>query len=405
MSTAIDIVEDGSQGEKDQLISCAPIPAALRPTVSVVPSGSANKPPESSNSSGGDLQMGHCVVLRNGALLLPSTQNTSDSWFTVKMPELEPKHVATAIAHDESSELQPRQEASVSFNVPDMPGDADDSGDEHSHNTTAMTNGEALPSTPPNASIPVEDSPMSGLQLPFATSSTMTLRERRKSRTLTVQSDDALNDIVVEEWELLDPHEMPEIPQRPFRRGKTYKVPKDLSDPYASSDGQRIQGGPQKPQQEGNVQFVRIRAPFFEEFDDLYDAEMKRRRNALNTLRREQQRRDRALNNRDNMSALAAAIASKVNADPSANEEDFFANPYATVRENDGELDVPIVPNDDSDDDDAANFEAPESDWAQRLDLMDDKDDDDEAFRLANMAYLVRCQPTYCSFAYRIPLC
>lgn len=95
MSNAIDLVSDGAESTAE-LVTCPPVPAALKHTVIVTPA--PGEKPEgaaasssSSNTAGSEFQMSRCVVLRNGALLLPSVQSTSDSWFAVPLPEAQPR--------------------------------------------------------------------------------------------------------------------------------------------------------------------------------------------------------------------------------------------------------------------------------------------------------------------------
>lgn len=398
MSNAIDLANDGAESTAE-LVTCPPVPAALKPTVIVVPApgekpeGAAAAPSSSdSNTAGSEFQMSRCVVLRNGALLLPSVQSTSDSWFAVPLPEAQPKALEQPPREQREQKKSPlpAEEEKVqeaSFEGVDVPGpadDDDDSGDENGEGKDGTGAGDAVvPSTPPTA-----DAAETGASEPqSAARTTMTLRERRKSRTLEVRSANALDDVVVEEWELLDPHEAPEVPVRPFRRGRTYRVPKELQDAGTSASGDSSKNSNSSSNREAAAAAtVRIRAPFFTEFDDLYEAEMKRRRAALSTMRREQHRRARAESSRAAAQSLAATVmGSAASAVLPATEDAFFEDPYAVMREDVGELDVanPARDDDDDDDDGGDNGGADNSGgdafddvWAQPLNYMDDDDDD-----------------------------
>ena len=420
MSNAIDLVNDGAESTAE-LVTCPPVPAALKPTVIVVPAPgekpegapASSSSSSDSNTAGSEFQMSRCVVLRNGALLLPSVQSTSDSWFAVPLPEAQSR----AISQKQQPQQQPQQQQQqtspvptesgsapdVSFDGADVPGPiGDDDSDDESHdggNAAGAAEG-VVPSTPPTAAEGDAGEMQDGA--PAATTTTMTLRERRKSRTLELRSANALDDVVVEQWELLDPHEAPEVPVRPFRRGRTYRVPKELQDPTASTTNSSNNSSNKNQEAAAAAPTVRIRAPFFTEFDDLYEAEMKRRRAALSTMRREQHRRERAASSHETAQSLAATVmGSAASAVLPATEDAFFEDPYAMMREDVGELDVANPARDDDDDGDDNNDDVVDGGdgggvfddvWAQPLNYMDDDDDAHTGIDLSCLPHTV-CKP------------
>lgn len=137
-------------------------------------------------------------------------------------------------------------------------------------------------------------------------------------------------DVVVEEWALLEPHEVT-VPIKPFKRGKTFRIPRSLT-----QDGRTAT--------EPDVPAVRVRAPFFEEFDQLYEAEMKRRRAAFAA------RRKPAVVTVAGQ-ADKQVLLERVEQDQ---EEVFFEQPFAVVEE--GAVGLPAddapAPVDDTDDED-----------------------------------------------------
>ena len=407
MSNAIDLVGDAGESTAE-LVTCPPVPAALKPAVIVVPApgegpegAATTSNSSSSNTAGSEFQMSRCVVLRNGALLLPSVQSTSDSWFAVPLPEAHPKAPQKAASPQRASPA-PAEGASApeaSFDGIDLPAPMDDVDDDDGNNggpaadgDTHADAGDVVPSTPPSA-----ETGGNGTEAEAKTGApatmTMTLRERRKSRTLELRTGSAQDDVVVEQWELLDPHEAAEVPMRPFRRGRTYRIPKELLQPPGTqpATSTTTSSGNNKEEAASSSQgTVRIRAPFFSEFDDLYEAEMRRRRSALNTRRREEQRRARTEEGQAAAQRLAATVmGSAASAVLPATEDAFFEDPYAVMREDVGELDVDARARDDDSDDDDDNNNAGDAGvrggdafddvWAQPLNYLDDDEDDEAA--------------------------
>jgi hypothetical protein len=162
----------------------------------------------------------------------------------------------------------------------------------------------------------------------------MELRQRRQSRTTLIREDGG--DVVMEEWALLDPHEAA-VPLRPFKKGKTFRVPRCLLHPDVPKAAVKAE--------ENGATVVRLRAPFFEEFDELYEAEMKRRRAMLAARRKPivvniVGQKDKPI------------LLNRVEPDTEA----FFDQPYAILAEGAAGLqdDAP-APLDDVDDDDDAD--------------------------------------------------
>ncbi|XP_038047041.1 condensin-2 complex subunit H2-like [Patiria miniata] len=116
---------------------------------------------------------------------------------------------------------------------------------------------------------------------------------RRELRPLRIQPK--LKAPAVDPWTTLDPHEAKALPEKPFKKGKPFKIPASLL--AANSKKRKRKGLPEKPQTQPLTpicQFINkayyshaskfpnsaLKRPLFPEFDNLYYAEFKRQQAA-----------------------------------------------------------------------------------------------------------------------------
>lgn len=241
------------------------------------------------NGAASDFQLNTCTVHKSGALVMESTQSNKDLFDAPQdallplMSAIElPQQPSGGFAH---SATPSRRVSFVSLSdsgATPLGGDAACDSDSDSDSGGAGDgdgNGDdgdtaAAPSAP-------EQKPAAGTP-----GFSMTLRRRSMSNSLTIHSEGGLygddDDIVIEEWALLDPHTCT-VALHPFRKAKTHRTLAELNAAEAAALKRAARSG-------GAAQAgcFRVRAPFFEEFDYLYDREMRRRRSALAQRRREQ---------------------------------------------------------------------------------------------------------------------
>lgn len=248
---------------------------------------------DSENGTASDFQLNTCTVHKSGALVMESTQSNKDLFdasqdallplmSTIDLPQ-QPQP-SSSFVHSATPSRR------VSFATPNegdttplkggmcdtMEGDGvisdSDSDEEESKSTSSLSTKEEKTEQ--------EQKPDMGTP-----GFSMTLRRRSMTNSLTIHNEGGLygdEDIVIEEWALLDPHTCT-VALHPFKKAKTYKTLDELNAAAAAAL--------KRAERNGNVKqenSFRVRAPFFEEFDYLYDREMRRRRSALAQKRREQ---------------------------------------------------------------------------------------------------------------------
>jgi len=256
------------------------------------------------NAAGSDFQMSSCLIHRTGALVLETIAAPDDAWLSSG-----PAVPAVTAALLQDTLGVPASPVGLAVPEEDDIGPGNGSGDESgmviapeklplllpppplpdpsafdggaTAATEANGRGTPNPATIMEAKSALEDAAI--VQTPSrlinARTHTMELRQRRLLRGATTVKRDV--DFVIEEWVLLDPHDAGAASLRPFRHGKTYRIPAGLSQ---LSQRKKKPAAAEKDgavTDEEGITAVRVRAPFFEEFDELYEAEMKRRRAAL----------------------------------------------------------------------------------------------------------------------------
>lgn len=263
---------------------------------------------DNENGTASDFQLNTCTVHKSGALVMESTQSNKDLFDATAQNALLPLMSAIDLPQQPGPGSLAAYSATPSRRVSfvgsgtsstskegstatplkgDIGGPAGDSDSESDNDgiCAGMAAGAAV-STPPGTK--------GGAGTPGFS---MTLRRRSMSNSLTIHSEGGLygdeDDIVIEEWALLDPHTCT-VALHPFKKAKTYKTLDELKAAEAAAQrrAERFNSnnsdggsGDNNGRQEGGF---RVRAPFFEEFDYLYDREMRRRRSALAQRRREQ---------------------------------------------------------------------------------------------------------------------
>ena len=234
------------------------------------------------NGTASDFQLNTCTVHKSGALVIESTQSNKDLFDASQdalLPLMStidlPQQLSSSFAHSATPSRR------VSFVSPSEGG------------ATPLSGGVCCPAddSDSDSGEGVPASPGAKDEKPAAAATgtpgfSMTLRRRSMTNSLTIHSEGGLygddDDIVVEEWALLDPHTCT-VALHPFRKAKTYRTLEELNAAAAAALKRAARSGGA-----GQDGCFRVRAPFFEEFDYLYDREMRRRRSALAQRRREQ---------------------------------------------------------------------------------------------------------------------
>lgn len=257
---------------------------------------------DSENDTAADFQLNICTVHKSGALVMEATQSNKDLFdaaqdallplmSTIDLPQqpqpqpsnsfaysATPSRRVSFVASSDIGATPPNKntnEAGGCYGGGDT-SDSDDDGGGEGMCAAAMQ-------TPPGAKDGDAQEQKPGAGTPGFS---MTLRRRSMTNSLTIHSEGGAygdDDIVIEEWALLDPHTCT-VALRPFKKAKTYKTLDELNAAAAAALKRAERSGGATRQDSS----FRVRAPFFEEFDYLYDREMRRRRSALAQRRREQ---------------------------------------------------------------------------------------------------------------------
>eukprot|EP00727_Mastigamoeba_balamuthi_P005482 m51a1_g1553 hypothetical protein (1366) ;mRNA; r:5781-11319 len=317
-------------------------------------------------SAGGDaFQLHSCAVHRSGALVLDAASSSCESadawvslapgWGAARM-SVAPQPVDGDVATGESA-----ADFSMEIARPDAPpgadgveplGDVDDDDDSDGGDGNEVDSGEAGRSFDP---------------APLPDLNTTVGPDGRGPRVLAQRARNAQprprrgafrgdGDTVVEEWVMQDPHDDLAVRLRPLRKGKTYRAPSQaelvgLSTSSAAAAAVAAKSIDEQP----ITAIVRARAPFFQEFDYLYVAEMRNRRASA-------RRKRSASRHADHIGMAEAEAVERGEADEDW-RRDIFDGDFETIADVEAAMEgAPAAdaagdaddnaPGDDSDDDD-----------------------------------------------------
>ena len=259
---------------------------------------------DSDNGTASDFQLNTCTVHKSGALVMESTQSNKDLFDATAQDALLPLMSAIDLPQQQPgpgslAAYSATPSRRVSFVASDTPSSTANEGSSATPLKGVMPIGDPESDSDSDsggtcAGMMGADAASPGVKGKQAQKTeaetpgfSMTLRRRSMSNSLTIHNEGGLygddDDIVIEEWALLDPHTCT-VALHPFKKAKTYKTLDELLAAEAAAQRRAERISSSGRQESG----FRVRAPFFEEFDYLYDREMRRRRSALAQRRREQ---------------------------------------------------------------------------------------------------------------------